>query len=120
MIEFTIGDVRVGGVSDPDNVAPSQRLVRYSRYLKGPIPWAWLSVAAKCPGRALHVALVVWHLHGLERSMVVKMSGARLRELGVDRHAASRGLRALEARGLVSVLRHKGRSAVVTINEVAS
>jgi len=85
------------------------------RFLKGPIPWSWLSAAARQPGRALQVGLVIWLLAGLRRSPTVPLSGAVLRGCGVDRHAGYRGLRALEQADLVRVERRPGRNPVVTV-----
>ena len=85
------------------------------RFLLGPVPWPWLEAAGRQRGRALHVGLALWHRAGLERRGRVRLPLACLRERGVDRYAARRGLRALEARGLVSVARAPGRAPVVTI-----
>jgi hypothetical protein len=84
-------------------------------FLKGPIPWAWLEVAGRLPGRALHVALTLWLRAGIERRAEVKLPLGRLRAMGVDRHAAARGVRALEDAGLITVRRSAGRAAAVTI-----
>ena len=83
--------------------------------MTGPIPWKWLEAAAQQPGRALHVAVVLWQLVGMKRSRCVALNLSRLGSLGVSRHAASRGLRALESVGLVQVDRQRGRKAVVTV-----
>ena len=88
------------------------------KFLRGPIPWSWLMAAAKASGRgsALKVALALWHLSGLNRQQSTLELGSRiLRELGVERHAAYRGLADLEASGLVSVERHSGRRTRVTL-----
>jgi len=84
-------------------------------FLKGPVPWLWLSRAGQLPGKALHVAVVVHLLAGMRRGGPVSLSGARLCELGVGRHAAYRALRHLEEAGLVAVQRRRGRQPVVTI-----
>lgn len=34
-------------------------------FLKGPIPLPWLQGAARLPGKALHVGVVLWFLSGL-------------------------------------------------------
>ena len=39
-----------------------------NKFLKGPIPWQWLEVAANLPGKSLHVAIVIWHLSALNKS----------------------------------------------------
>ena len=84
-------------------------------FLKGPIPWPWLARAAKLPGRALHVGLVLWFRAGLARGRTVTLPGPILESMGMDRHAAGRGLNALEEAHLVAMERHPGRKPLVTI-----
>jgi hypothetical protein len=38
------------------------RFRRGQKFLRGPIPWDWLSVASRLPGKALQVGLAIWHL----------------------------------------------------------
>ena len=90
------------------------------RFLKGPIPWNWLSAAARLPGRALHVALSIRFWAGIKKTDRIAVSVSGLSELGLNRHAAYRGLQALEEAGLVSVVRHQGRKPWVTIIEIDS
>lgn len=91
------------------------RHTRGELFLKGPIPWRWLELAAALPGRALAVALVVWHLVGLKKCQTVKLAPSKIRSLGLSPRVARRGLNALERAGLVAVDRHRGRSANVTV-----
>lgn len=85
-------------------------------FLRGPVPWAWLAAAAALPGQALAVGLAVWHRRGCENSPTVKVSLRRLGQLlGVSEPVARRGLRALEAAGLVAADRRPGRAARVTL-----
>ena len=84
-------------------------------FLKGPIPGDWLHRAAILPGRALHVALALWYLAGLERRQHVKITWRVLDRFGVSPYAGRRGLAALECAGLVNVERHTGRCPVVTL-----
>lgn len=90
------------------------------KFLRGPVPWDWLSAAAAAQprGKALHVALVIRFLDGFERTGVVVLSPARLWELKVSRHAGYRALAALQSAGLVAVERHQGRAPRVTIREI--
>jgi hypothetical protein len=67
------------------------------------------------PGKALHVAIQIWHEVGFIKSSEVSISMTGMTRMGVSRWAASRGLEALEKAGLVSVVRHPGRKPVVTI-----
>ncbi len=84
-------------------------------FVRGPIPWAWLKTAARLPGRALHVGIVLWLESGLRTSAVVALSQQRLRDLGIDRYASYRGLVRLEQAELVEVRRHPGRLSDVTL-----
>jgi hypothetical protein len=98
----------------------TNRLPRHKpggRFLKGPIPWDWLSVAARLPGKALHVATALWFAAGIKNTRVVALSGKVLRDMGVQRNAGYRGLDALEGAGLVSVDRHSGRCPLVTMHD---
>lgn len=100
---------------------PSLRPPRHKpgeRFLKGPIPWNWLTKAAQQPGRALHVGICLWHLASMKDTRTVRFSTAQMLAMGIDRHAKARGLQALERAGLVSVIRHTGRLPLVTILEV--
>src|SRR5436190_17675163 len=81
------------------------KFARGQRFLKGPIPWAWLMRAAQLPGRALHIGVALWFLSGLTRSFTVKLGGRPLAELGVDRHSKYRALRQLENAGLIHLTR---------------
>jgi hypothetical protein len=97
-----------------------RRLPRHrpgERFLKGPIPLTWLQHAGRLPGKALHVSIALWYFAGIKRTQEVSLSLSRLVEFGANRYAAARGLRALEAARLVSVVRHVGRRPVVTLLE---
>jgi len=88
---------------------------RHGSFLKGPIPLAWLKAAASLPGQALHVAIVIWWLHGLNRSYSVRLTRTALGDFSVERLSAYRGLKALEKLGLIAVERHRGRCPIITI-----
>ncbi len=87
------------------------------RFLKGPVPWQWLTRAAQQPGRALHVAIAIWFWASIIGSGQIALSISRLKELGVSRYAAYRGLAALERAGLILVQRHRGRKPIITLME---
>lgn len=99
--------------SSPTRAVPRHRAGQ--RFLRGPIPWNWLLVAARLPGHALHVGVFLWYRAGLESQSEVRLSVKKVLALGVSRSAAYRGLAALEGSGLVAVRRHRGRMPVVTI-----
>jgi hypothetical protein len=94
---------------------PPLRRKSTGRFLKGPIPLAWLAAAARQPGRALHVGIAVWFLAGMKRDRTVALSPSVLAELGVNRHAAYRAVGALERANLLSVSRKCGRAPIVSV-----
>jgi hypothetical protein len=103
-----------GGLETTSDV-PQRRRKRGREFL-GPIPWGWLSAAAKLGGKApLLVTIVLWHLKHLKRRWTVTWQPSVAESLGVTRWTLYRGLPALERAGLVIVERHAGRCPVVTI-----
>ncbi len=88
------------------------------RFLKGPIAWAWLDRAARLPGKALAVGLVVWQLAGLTRRRTVPLCLSSLRSLGLNEDSARRGIKALERAALIEVRRRPGRGLEVTLMDV--
>ena len=117
MRNLDIQRLRLASTSVPSD-RRKPRVPRHRRgelFLRGPIPWNWLVAAARLPGRALAVAIVLWFEAGVKGAAVVALSQKRLRDLGVKRHAGYRGLTSLEESGLVSVQRHPGRLSVVTL-----
>lgn len=86
------------------------------RFIAGPLPLPWFAIAASLPGTALAVGLAIWHVAGLHRrKSKLQVCASLLMRFGVQRVAGYRGLRALEAAGLITVERHRGRCPVVTI-----
>lgn len=85
------------------------------KFLKGPIPWDWLVQAMQLPGSALQVGLVLWFQSGISRNRAVKFNQASATRYGMHGDTAKRGIRALEAAGLVQVLRLPGHALEVTL-----
>lgn len=88
---------------------------RHSRFLAGPIPLVDLSVAARMPGQALAVLLLVHHRAKLTREDMVRLPSGLLAEFGIDKDGKARALRRLEAAGLVRVERATGRAARIRL-----
>ena len=84
-------------------------------FLKGPVPLNWLAQAARCGGKALSVAIILWYRAGLKRSPTVKVPRWTADKFDLRRHAKTRGLKALEHAGLVRVKRQQGGSPEVTL-----
>jgi hypothetical protein len=84
-------------------------------WVKGPIPWPWLAMAARLPGKALHVAVLLWREAGCRKSRTVAFCLSRAGELEVRQDSARRALRHLAAAGLVRVRPRPGRCLEVTL-----
>jgi hypothetical protein len=102
---------------------PSKRPPRHQAgepFLRGPIPWAWLDRAGRQTGRALAVGLVLWQRSGVTGNRTVRLCQSSLSDLGLNEATTRRGLRALEAAGLVAIQRLPGRGLDVTILDPTS
>jgi len=93
----------------------ARRAGKVKKFIKGPIPFDWITKAARAKGKTLHVAIALWFLVGVKRSRQVALSQSTLKRFGVGRQASYRALLRLEDAGLVSVYRHPGRNPIVTI-----
>ena len=91
------------------------RVAKGERFLRGPIPLHWLSIAARLPGKTLHAGLAIWLEAGMRNSAVVPLSNVTGQRLGLDRNAKYRALSWLEEAGLITVERKLGRAPIVTI-----
>jgi hypothetical protein len=108
--------IATGETTDVDiNTFEPQAKIVGSRFLKGPIPWSWITAAVALPSRALLVGLCLWRLVGAMKSDTVSFGNSDLRPLGIDRATKSRALRALEGAGLIKVARKPGRFPKVTV-----
>src|SRR5262245_12025430 len=100
---------------------PSRKPPRHragEKFLKGPIPWAWLERAFVLPGKALQVALLLWREAGCRRCRTVRLCLRGDLPPGLNRQAARRGLRQLAGAGLVSIRQLRGRGLEVTLQDV--
>jgi hypothetical protein len=90
---------------------------RDRRYLKGPIPLAWLEPACKLGGgKVLATALAVWFQAGLrDAKKDLKVPSDILADFGVDRAAKKRSLEKLEAAGLIAVEKKENKEPLITI-----
>jgi hypothetical protein len=87
------------------------------KFLKGPVPWAWLEKAGRLPGKALLVALLLWMEAGCRKNRTVPFCLTGAAELGLHADTFKRGLRALAGVGLVAVNTRPGRALEVTLLE---
>ena len=95
------------------DVSRRARTRHQGRFLKGPIPMAKITAAAVLPGKALALFLAIHHRTALTGQSTVTLPRSLLAELGIGRDAKARGLRDLEAAGLVHVERARGHTARV-------
>lgn len=119
---LSLGDRKI--VAKENNSSQKSNAPRHKKgemFLCGPIPWKWLTHASLNGGKgsAIQVALAIWFLSGLNhKSATVKLTRKTLKSLGVERNSGYRGLRSLEESGLISVIRKKGASPIVTLLKI--
>jgi hypothetical protein len=88
-------------------------------FIKGPIPVAWLSQAAALPGKALHLALAIHWLSGMNKGAPVKVSKKALAHFCISTDAYRDGLKRLEGAGLIALTRLLGQSPIVRVVQPA-
>ena len=116
---FDVDELRLSGAS-LNGIAElvSRKPPRHrtgDKFLKGPIPWNWIQQAARLPGSALHVGVLLWFEAGCRKSRTFPISLARAGEFQLHSDTMKRCLWKLEAAKLVSIRRPPGRSLQVTI-----
>jgi hypothetical protein len=102
----------------PSRTPPRHR--QGEKFLKGPIPWPWLAAAFPLPGKAMHLALVLWREAGCRRSRTVRLCLSGELPPGLSRQSARRALRRLAGAGLITVHRRPGCGLEVVINDFPS
>jgi len=65
------------------------------------IPGEWIAEAAKLPGHALHVALAIMYVHGMNRKKAVVLTRYHFDRFSTARGPTKRGLDALQQAGLI-------------------
>lgn len=75
------------------------------------IPMSWLMSAKDLGFAAYHVGVVGWHLFGMNKWKPFRYTNEASLTFGINRHAKSKGLAALEAAGLVIVDRKNKHSS---------
>ena len=91
------------------------KIRRGERFLKGPIPFRDIATAARLPGKSLAIFVAVHHQIALSGKPIITLPASLLAGLGCSRGAKSRGLKALEQSGLITVTRPKGRTAQIQL-----
>jgi hypothetical protein len=86
-------------------------------YFGGRIPLAWMERAAKLPGKAFHVGVLLWHLRRLQRStaLVVRLESRWYPRFGLHRNTVGRALALLAREGLIALDRGRGAPGEVTL-----
>jgi hypothetical protein len=112
---LNLADFRLPSTPMPAPSKPA-RVFHRGEFLKGPIPLAWLSAAAKLPGKALHVGLAIWFEHGRRKNLEFRLTASVLKRFGIARKAGYRGLDALERTRLIVAQRRHGKNPVITLS----
>lgn len=82
------------------------------------MPMNWVRRAMWLPGKAFHVAVLIWYQAGLASSYQTRVSTKQMRECGIGRGVMYHALTALEDAGLIEVERHTGLQPRVTIQGI--
>lgn len=115
-------DSKIETVSLRFNTSTSEMVKREKSepFLRGPIPIAWLTRAARLPGKAIHVALAIQWLQGMKPNTTFQLTRKSLENFDVSRDAASDALNRLEAVGLITLEKKPGQRPLITVLSVSA
>jgi DNA-binding transcriptional ArsR family regulator len=106
----------------PDDKVPIVEIItprkRQDRFIKGPLPLAWLEQAAQCSPSAVKVGLLLFYLRGLGHTELY-LSNERAGWFQMSRNTKRAALNAMERAGLVT-LKRSGQRVMVTIKHVTT
>lgn len=88
---------------------------RAGRFVKGPLPWPWVTAAAQCHPRAIEILLAVKMLSDTSGQQEVALSTELLADLGINKDMKSRVVAALENAGIIRVDHKPGRLLRVSL-----
>jgi hypothetical protein len=101
----------------------SRRATRIEgEFLRGPIPLPWLTKACLIGDlAALQVAMAIWWARGRTKSTTINLTTALLVRFmdTQDRRKKTRGIKALEGAGLITVDRQPRKNPIITILEIS-
>ena len=92
--------------------------VREGRFVRGPIPYGWLSAALLCGHKAGNLAWAIWWLKGMKPAKPIRLTKQVLQDFRVSTRTARRLLEDFEQAQLIHVDRHRGRAPLVTVLKV--
>jgi hypothetical protein len=93
-----------------------QQRRRSKKFLRGPFEWEQFCIAAKLPGQALIVWLLIQHQACLRRKPLVTLPIDILAQAGVSRWSAGRALKVLEEAKLICAMRAPGCSPRIALS----
>lgn len=92
---------------------------KFGRYIDepffaGPIALNWLTAAANCRGRSLHLAMAIAHQVKITGEDSVKLTSGLINKFGLSRHSAYLAIECLSSESLIEIVeRKKGKAVVV-------
>jgi len=87
---------------------------KYKKFIPA-IPWNWITKVAKLKGKALNVAIVIYYLYMVKKSIEFKLSNKILKEFGVNRNSKAKALKILEINKIINVVHEKGNSPTIKL-----
>lgn len=85
------------------------------KFLKGPVPWDWIELAASDSSTTALVGIALWRLSGAVKSKTVRLGNSEVEDLNISARSKTRALAALERLGLIKIQQNLGCLPIVTI-----
>lgn len=82
------------------------------------IPLSWIEECSRLGGSCLNTAIHILWVHYVTKKSFIKPQQARLKALGVERHAMYRSLKKLRDAGLIDYTSKSGSSPLISVLKI--
>lgn len=89
-----------------------------NKFIKGPISYDWVLLAAKISGKSASISFALWYLSGVQKSSKIKLTHKILQEFSISPKTAYRVLSSMEKAGLIKREQKDGQATAITILEI--
>jgi hypothetical protein len=90
--------------------------IKGEAFLKGPIPFSWITTAESLGKHVLFVGLCLWYIAGCEKTAQIRITQGRVAKYcKVSRHVVGRAFRKLHKAGLIATKQNVGAGSTITL-----
>lgn len=98
-----------------DKYEQQKKVFINGKFVKGPIPLAWILKACSLGGNVAQVSWLLWFYYGLTNGEPITLSNIKAEEFGLERRQKTEALSRLEEAGLITIEQAPGKAPIVKL-----